>query len=219
MAHDEKQIKILEGEEAQRSLGDRELIHLTNRVNELERGETVGQLRHTIAKGIYQLLGKGNTQRKLVRSIDPAFGPIEHMQSLREFGNIAVAKDGEKTVGMIGFEYAGTDPSSGREVYEIRRLSVRKEYEGRGIGSQLHKVMFEKIQSIDPNALILIETKTPKIVKQCQEMGYKPYPLKDCLFVKYGEEVTAENQTHEYEFWIHDLSSKDGGAGENRTRE
>lgn len=209
--NEEHEIQIVEGEEAQEGLPDRDLIHLTNRVNKLEHGDVVGQLRHRIAIRIHRLLLPENVKRSLMRNVDPAFNFIEHMKYLRENGQIALAKDGKKTVGMVGFEYCGHDAVSERAIYEIRRIAIRKEYEGRGIGSQLHRKMFERVQLVDPRALILVETQHPSVVQQCRAMGYKPCSIQEGLHLKYG--VEADTWLPLYEkagstFFLYDRESQ-----------
>lgn len=213
----EKEITIVENEEAQKSLNDRVLTHLTNRVNKLERGDVVGELRHAVATRIHQLLPEGNVKHSLIRNIDPAFRPIEHMKDLRDIGQIAIAKDGEKTVGMVGFEHRGIDPVRGRHIYEIRRVGVRKEYEGQKIGSKLHKAMFDRIRETDPNGLILVEAQDPAMKKICERMGYKPCEPRQGLSMQYGNnEIDGSLRWFEEsggQFFLYDPSSKVANAG------
>jgi GNAT superfamily N-acetyltransferase len=209
----DKQIKIVSGEEARPHLGDRELIHLTNRVNKMEVAETVGYIRHAIAGRIHQLLsGRGKQPHPLVRRIDRAFGPIEHMKALRERGDIAVATHGEKAVGMAGFELCGEDSRTGRNVYEVRRIAVQQKFEGHGIGGELHKTIFEKVRSIDPNALIIVEAQNPKVSAQCRKMGYKPCTLAEGLRLKYGDaeldEWIAYYEKIGGEFFVYDPATE-----------
>jgi GNAT superfamily N-acetyltransferase len=138
-----------------------------------------------------------------IRSIDPAFGPIMHMKKLRERGDIAVVKDDEKTVGMVGFEYCRTDPESGRNVYEMRRLGVYKDYEGRGIGTALQKRIAEKVRSMDPTAILLVETKNPRISSQCRKMGFQRCSMEEWLRLKY-EDAHDAYADEESTFWVYD---------------
>lgn len=208
----EKQIKIMGGEEAKQGLENRALIHLTNRVNKLERGDVVGQLRHAIATRIHQLVANGKTKHLLMDNIDSAFGPIEHMKGLRERGDIAIAKDGKKTVGMVGFERCGE--LKGRNVYEIRRMTVRKKYEGQFISLQLYKAILERLQATDSNALILVDSQNPVVSKQCKRMGYAPCTALEGLTIKYGKERASEWVTSYEErggrFFLYDPSKPKG---------
>ena len=207
----EKHIQILEGSQAKQELQDSELILLTNRVNKLEVDEITGETRHNIALKMHETMG-ANINFVEIEENDPAFGPIEHMKWLRNLGHIAIAKDGEKTVGMAGFERCKTDPNTGRDVYEIRRLGVRSEYEGQGIGSQLHEVILNRVQAIDPKALILIETQNPTVSKQCQKMGYKQCSKEEGVRLKTDESETEETLAHYKqaggEFFVYDSSAQ-----------
>lgn len=208
----EKHIRIVTGEEAKQHLGDRELIQLTNRVNKIEVTETVGYERHVAALRIHELVTAGKAEYAQVRRIDPAFPFIEHMKGLREIGHIAIAKDGDKTVGMAGFEFCGTDSQSGKNVFEMRRIAVQKTYEAQGIGSQLHTAMFEQVRNVDPNALILVESQNPKVSSQCRKMGYKPCTLAEGVRLKFGE--AEKNEWLSYyeknggEFFVFDPSEE-----------
>ena len=210
MSH-ENQIKIVEGDEAKKGLDDRALIHFVNRVNKLEVQDTVGEQCHEIATRIHQSLGEEERKRALIDSIDPAFDPIEHMKDLRQNGQIAIAKDGDRTVGMAGFERCGTDPKSGRDVYEVRRIGVRKEDEKRGIGGQLHRTIFERVRVIDPQALILVEAWDQVIMNQCKKMKYKECDVYDGLVRKGYREDRARAlipwyQEKGYKFFVYDSS-------------
>ena len=206
-----KEIHIVEGDEARGHLDDASLIHLTNRVNGMEVEDAIGLLRHQEALRILRLLAGTAVVDGTVRKIDPAFLPIEHMKGLRDSGQIAVARDGEKTVGMVGYELCGTDPTTGRNVYEIRRLAVRKEYEAQGISSKLSRVMFAKIRTADPNALVLIETNNPTVLKQCERKGYRPYPIAEGLRMqgRPAEQSNVEEcQKIGDQFFLYDLSAE-----------
>jgi len=187
-----EQIKILDGEEAKREFSDAALAHLTNRANKLEKSDMVGHICHRVTSSMYGLLGNRAMIHAVQQKIDPAFRPIEHMKSLRDRGDIAIAKDGENTVGMVGFEFLCTDPNSDRKIYEIRRLAVRKKYEGRFISLRLYRAIMRRLEEIDPDALILVEAQNPAVAKQCQRMGYTPHEALDVLRMKYGEDRAQE---------------------------
>lgn len=213
----DKDIKILQGDEARASFRDSELIHLTNRVNDIECGDVVGALCHQVARLVHRLLKDGARKDFLMWKCDPAFGPIEHMKELRNHGHIAIAKDGGKTVGMIGFEHCNTDPKSGKEVYEIRRIGVRKQYEGQGIASRLHQTMFERVRDIDANARVLVATKQLPVVKQCERMGYEEWSMIDALRMKYASEELPEDmlryyENQKYRFFVHDVPPEEDAS-------
>ncbi len=205
------QIKILQGEEAKQNFDDEALIHLTNRVNKMEVGDRIGLLRHLVGMSVDHLFGPGNVTRAVRSKIDPAFFPIEHMKGLRDSGNVAIAKDGDRTVGMAGFERCGFDPKSGRNVYEVRRVGVRKKDEKRGTGGQLHRTVFDIIRLIDPQALILVEAWDQAIANQCKRIGYRECDVVDGLVMKGNSEEEARKlvpwyQEKGYKFFLYDPS-------------
>ena len=207
-----KEIQILQGEEAKQNFENGALIHLTNRVNKIERGETIGHIRHLIASRIRRLLPANCVTRATVNTLDRAFGPIDHMKGLRENAQIAIAKDDDKTVGMVGFERCGE--LKGRSVYEIRRMTVRKKYEGRFISLKLYKAILERLLATDSKALILVDSQDSAVSKQCVRMGYTPCTGLEGLTIKYGKE-RAEQWVAEYEkmggqFFLYDPSKPKG---------
>lgn len=202
----EKNIHILEGEQAREHLDDATLIHLTNRVNNIELEDDIGLARHETARRIYDLLQDIGEAAK----IDKAFWPIDHMKDLREKGDIAVAMDGEKAIGMSGFERRGIDPRSGRPVYEVRRIAVRKEYENRGIGTRLKQTIMQRVMAVDPKALILVETTNPTIVRQSLKMGFTQCSFHDGMLMKFGSEEAVEKHQESFkgsQFFVYDPSS------------
>lgn len=210
MSH-ENQIKILEGEEARENLDTAALVHLTNRVNKREIGDRIGLLRYLVGRSVDRLFGPGDVTRAVRSKIDPAFFPIEHMKGLRDRGHIAVAKDGDRIVGMAGFEHCGIDPKSGRNIYEVRRVGVRKNDEKRGTGGRLHKAVFDRMRLIDPQALILVEAWDQAIMNQCKKIGYKECDVVDGLVMKgYTEEEAKKRvpwyQEKGYKFFVYDPS-------------
>ncbi len=189
----DKQITIIEdAEEAKRSLDDGALIHLTNRVNKIEREDAVGLLQHEAAQRIHELLLPDEEKWARIHEVDRAFYPIEHMKGLRENGQVVIAKDGDKTVGMVGFEFRRVDKASGRSVFEIRRVGVRKDYEGQGIGTKLHNAMFARIRAMDPNCLVLVEAQDPAMMKICENMGYQRCDPRRARALQHGPENLEE---------------------------
>lgn len=212
---DKQKITIINGEGAKAHLQDPELIQLTNRVNKIERNKVVGVLCHETARRIFALLGPGKVTRTLIEGIDRAHGPIHHMKQLRDRGHIAVAKDGDATVGMVGYEQCKyIDPKTGRKVYELRRLGVQKEYEGRGIGKELQQAIVNQMREVDPEGIILVEAQHPAVVNICQQNGFTICSLDEGLRLKFGEEGVAEARSR-YErmggtFLRYDPPAQDG---------
>ncbi len=204
-----KNIHIVGGDDAKGALKDPELIELTNRANKIERSPQVGRLRHLIAERIFDVFSENRLTRAVVQGIDlnigpikgipgidPAFYPIEHMKGLRDSDQVVVAKEGNETVGMAGFERRGE--FEGRNVYEIRRMAVRKEHEGRFISLHLYKAIMEKLLAKDANALVLVDAQNPVVSKQCKRMGYASLPALEGLTIKLGKE-RAKQWVAEYE--------------------
>ncbi len=222
-----KDIHIVKVDDAKDALKDPELTELTNRANKIERSPQVGRLRHLIAERIFDVFSENWLTHALVhgidlnvgplkhiQGIDRAFYPIEHMKRLRDSNQVVVAKEGNETVGMVGFERCGE--FNGRNVYEIRRLAVRKEHEGRFISLHLYKAILEKLLAHDAGALVLVDAQNPVVSKQCKRMGYKPLKAVDGLTIKRGKE-RAEQWAAAYEkeggqFFLYDPSKPKVGA-------
>lgn len=215
-------MQIFEGEEARAYLDDGTLIHLTNRVNKIERDDKAGQICHDTALRLRATLGKGAETDALILQTDRAFYQIEHMKRLRDAGQVAIARDGDKTVGMAGFEWRATDPDTGRNFFELRRIAIRKTHERRGIGSELHRLMLDTVRSVDPNALILTETESPAVIHQCQKMGYKPFSADkaarmNMVHMQMNSFTKTPIRNSFYTTW-QTRRNNHGGAGEDRTR-
>lgn len=125
-------IQIFEGEEARAYLDDGTLIHLT-RVNKIERDDEAGQICHDTALRLRATLGKGAKTDALILQTDRAFYPIEHMKRLRDAGQVAIARDGDKTVGMAGFEWRAADPDTGRIFLSYDALPFEKRTKGEAL--------------------------------------------------------------------------------------
>lgn len=214
----EKNVTIVTGEQAKAELSDPALIHLTNRVNQIDCGDNIGFLRHAVGRAVRGLLGIRPLTRAIRDNIDPAWYPIEHMKSLRDRGDIAVAKSDRETVGMAGFQFRSYDTESGRPIYEVRRVAVRKKHEGKKIGSQIHSHIVDMIREKDPNALILVEAQDPGMMKICENFGYQECPPERGLRMQYGKEEAPQHlewfNSTGGKFFILDLSKRTGASSE-----
>ncbi len=133
---------------------DRDVAKLVNILNEVPT--TCSGVRHQIASALLnnQRLSHFPGVARLAYTIDPKNFPVTQMREFRDEGNTIIAKDGEKTVGMIGFqEHIPT--SDGRRLFEIRRTTVLKDYRGHGIGRVLRESIIKRLRDIDSDALLV----------------------------------------------------------------
>lgn len=164
---------------------DKKVLHrdaitgLSDRIFD-ERDRTRSRIHDLLAIGL-DIVSCGKARSFIRRYLSPAFDAYEHMEKLRDAQKTIAAIDGKETVGMVGYEKCGTDVSTGRPIYEIRRLSVASTHEGQGIGRGLYNCVREKILAECPDALILVQTRNPVVENICRKGGYSEKGLGDAL--------------------------------------
>lgn len=177
-------------------------------VNVLNNVDTVNSwARHQAA---IALRGEPSEERRqAILDLDPAHWPIEQMLGFRDIGNTMIAKDGEKTVGMIGFEEHDRTPD-GQRVFEIRRNTVLPEYRRQGIGRNLRESMLKRIQEIDSRALLISRIHKDNTPNQNLAGSTNFRKVSDTDMKQFGftEEWVEQNKEWGYEFYVLDLSKE-----------
>jgi ribosomal protein S18 acetylase RimI-like enzyme len=171
-----------------------ELVNILNNVNSTNSG-----VRHRIA------LALGNTpdDSRAIDEIDPAHWPIRQMREFRDQGKTIIAKDGEKTVGMVGFEELPAAPN-GQRVFEIRRTTVLPDYRGGGIGRILRESMIKRLQEIDADAILLSRIHKDNIVNQNLAASTRFTKISDEDMKRLGapDDWIQGNTRNGYEFYV-----------------
>lgn len=144
---------------------------------------------------------------RAIVALDPAHWPIEQMLKFRDMGNTMIAKDGEKTVGMIGFEEHHLSPS-GQRIFEIRRNTVLPEYRGRHIGRTLRESMIERIKKIDRSALLISRIDKDNVTNQNLSISTGSRKVSDADMEELGfsKEWIETRKERACEYYVHDLS-------------
>lgn len=181
---------------------DRHVAELVNTLNEVPT--TCSGVRHQIAS----VLMKNQLRyfpgvARFATTVDPAHFPVKQMREFRDQGNTIIAKDGEKTVGMIGFEELPATPS-GQRIFEIRRTTVLPEYRGSGIGRMLRESMITRLQEIDSGAILLSRIHKDNIVNQNLATSTQFTKISDEEMKGLGapEHWIQGNTSNGYEFYI-----------------
>jgi len=175
-------------------------------VNVLNNVDSVNSwARHQAARALGD--PQNEDQFRAIVKLDPAHWPIESMLEIRNKGNTMIAKDGEKTVGMIGFEEHHRAPS-GQRIFEIRRNTVLLEYRRRGIGKTLRENMIKRIQKIDPNALVISRIDKDNVANQNLSISTGSRKVSDSDMEKLGfsKEWIETRKERACEYYVHDLS-------------
>lgn len=146
--------------------------------------------------------------RHAVESVlrDTSRGPSKDMCKIRDQGNTIIAKDGEKTVGMIGYEKHHFSPLTGQKIVEIRRNTVLTDYRGLHIGRGLRERMIKHLQKMDPDALLLsrIHKRNTVNLNLGARTGFKQVTSDDMRRLGFTEEYIDGALRSGYEFYIFD---------------
>ena len=140
---------------------------------------------------------------------DISSGPAEHMCKIRDQGNTITAKDGEKTVGVIGFQELHRTPN-GQRIFEIRRTTVLHDYRGGGIGRVLRESMIKRLKEIDPDAILVSRIRVDNTVNQNLATSTSFTKISDDEVRKLGflERDIQGNKSNGYEFYILNLRNE-----------
>jgi len=158
------------------------------------------------------ILSEINTTSSDVRSAtasvlkDISRRPTTQMCKFRDQGNTIIAKDGEKTVGMIGLEEHHITTPTGQRLFEIRRNTVLPDYREQGIGRMLRESMIKRVQGIDADALLLSRIHRDNAVNQnlAASTQFRRVTTGDMKKLGIAEEWIEGNEQSGYEFYIFD---------------
>jgi RimJ/RimL family protein N-acetyltransferase len=132
----------------------------------------------------------------------------KNMCEFRDEGNTIIAKDGEKTVGMIGYEKHPFTAPTGQRIFEIRRNTVLDDpnYRRKGIGRELQKRMIKRVQEIDPDALLVARIHTKNVASQnlSNSTRFKLITTEDMKQLGFAEKWIVNSERNGYEFYIID---------------
>lgn len=175
------------------------VAELVNVLNNVDTGNSWA--RHQMAMAL-----RGTPEEPEIYEIDPMHWPIEQMCRFRDEGNTIIAKDGEKTVGMIGFQELHRAPN-GQQVFEIRRTTVLENYRGQGIGRVLRESMIKRLATIDPDAILCSRIHTQNDVnKQLAESTlFKKVSYAHAKELGFSDDCIEGNRDTGYEFYICNL--------------
>ena len=176
-----------------------ELVNVLNNVDSTRSGE-----RHRIALAL-----EDTSEASRIIEIDPAHGPIKHMCKLRDQGNTIIAKDGEKTVGMIGFQEYPRTPG-GQRIFEIRRTTVLNDYRGGGIGRMLRESMIQRLEEIDSDAILLSRIHQDNEINRnlAESTQFTKISYEETRGLGIPEDWIQENKTTGYEYFVFDPRNK-----------
>ncbi|NOS68159.1 MAG: GNAT family N-acetyltransferase [Candidatus Peribacteraceae bacterium] len=151
----------------------------------------IGKLRNTLRDLLSQAIPRHQrsyTKWKILQAISPFLGKrekagfaAEGMKTLQKEGQMVTATVDGELAGAGGFLQIGTHPTDGKPVFAMQRGSVFPKFRGRGIGSQLMKLRQFEIQRIQPDAHILMETKTQRVKQWCISHGYREIPFEEVI--------------------------------------
>lgn len=182
----------------QEDFPNKDVAELVNILNKFS--STCSGVRHAFAS----LLMRSNALRNIpgapsvAESVDPAHGLTNEMCEFRDQGNTIVAKDGNKTVGMIGFEEHPNSPS-GERIFEIRRTTVLPEYRGRGIGRALRERLMRHL----PSAILLSRIHKENTVNQnlAESTGFTKISPAQMEELGFSADWIKSNADYGYEFY------------------
>lgn len=103
------------------------------------------------------------------------------MKEAFDSGIPIVASIGQEKAGFTGCILIGKTPDEGRNVYDIGQVVVLKKFRGRGIFPQMVGVAKESICTKSPDALIIMETRSERVVAWCLQEGFREYPSDKAL--------------------------------------
>ncbi len=168
-------ISFYEGDEARVRVSPLDLYKLVG----VQLNNAPDHLTAEYKERYHQIIGDDNWSQT-----DPTFPLQRHMQSLFDAGHGIVAKDGEDTVGIVARQYM--PQYNGRDVVQMRRMVVDKDYRGQRIGTALRERIFARIREESPDAIILNETETPEVIHLSKRMGMKEITMEESYRLKGG---------------------------------
>lgn len=151
-------IHIVEGGEAETALQLEGGAHTVELVTNLVRGIAAAQRKNI--KSVFEqsdVLAQQNEQKQIDWN-------LTSVTTLAAQGNMIVALQDGKPVGMAGMDRAGIDPNTQREVWKVVRLSVLPEARGHKLSSQLIRTVIQRIREQHPGADILITTEDHELL-------------------------------------------------------
>lgn|GEM_PF-2145282 len=98
---------------------------------------------------------------------------VGSVEQYADSGQIVVALADGEVAGIAAYEKFGSEPD-GRSVYEIRRVSILPEFRGGKIFPQPAQQALETVRKIDPEAVVMIHTKHPKVRDWAISQEFRP---------------------------------------------
>lgn len=111
---------------------------------------------------------------------------LQDVDVMKARGDTFVVTENGKPVGMASIKKIGNDPNTGREVWEIIRVSVLEEAAGRSYSARLMSTAIEGVRQRNPAADVLIATSNDAIVHVCERSGFSRIPIEHLYQIKHG---------------------------------
>ena len=186
--------KILSGEEAAAALhseGDKPLLELT----------------HNLVGGF------ADDYRKLMGYAPEAeidWEPcvnryLSSVDAMAAAGNMYIAVQNDKPVGMQGYKFVNTDPITGRQVYELSHGSILEEAEGQGYLKALVSRTLEDIRKKHGGADVIFGSANHAFAaKLAAGFGFRPLSMERLYQIEHGKTDISE--------FAEEIEKKRGGS-------
>lgn len=131
------------------------------------------------------------------------------MKEVCDSGQAIVASIGDEKAGIAGYTFFGRTPGEGRDIYDVGQIVVLRKFRGRGIFPRMAAEAMNIIRAKNPDALVLVETRSDAVVKWCMHEGFQEKGVDDKLALTHPkEEITRQmresEQRRSWRYFVYD---------------
>lgn len=121
---------------------------------------------------------------------------LSSVTNIAEKGDLSIIRVNGMVAGMAGYAKAGVMPD-GRDVYEIKRVSVLPDFREKKLGSQLMSHVAATVQKAHPDSPVLMHTKNPSVLAWAQRCGFRIIPFEQ-VFRIWNPDVEQDEGFHSW---------------------